>query len=486
MRKLGKVLLCFGLAAQALVPGWMSLKRHLILTRGERVTLDVTLHDPRDLFMGHYVRLSARAIPPALEGVPRNYLRYYCDQRYARALEDGLSQGVPAELDVRVWRGSALAEALRIEGVPAYTYVERTQAAQTPAPKRPEGTFRCAWLPLSPPRALNVAFNRALAHRLREEGYTHLRVPVNETEVWRYMRKMLGMPTGHPLTPCEVSARREMMRSMALQWGRENEVRVLPLFQGTPFPCTKPFVSQAAAYYMALRETCGVGIENVALEGFCGETFDGKTLWEAAQRAFPKAELLLHGTAVPEGVPPERVILVLPALPEVPPVGVRWMVAGEAPEPLPEGCVGQGREIEPIPPLVPSRQTPAALLGALRERNAVEGSDAWRKAFVETFAALALERYAKTGNPEARRLANDLLMCSEEHTLWAYFNRCETYADYCDFVRWLREAYAKRRPVALGGWPQAEASPDAPPEPPKPIVPTAKALLSLGEAVLAL
>ncbi len=115
----------FGIAAQALVPAWMLLKHHLILTKGEKVTVSVTYYDPRDLFMGHYVQLSVNGKKPdALYGIPQNYLRYYCDQRYAKALDSGIRNG-KAELDVRVWRGSALAEELRIDGMPAYEYVEK-------------------------------------------------------------------------------------------------------------------------------------------------------------------------------------------------------------------------------------------------------------------------------------------------------------------------------------------------------------------------
>ncbi len=123
-RKLLIAFIGLGLLAQLLVPVWMLLKHHLILTRGEKVTIDVTFYDPRDLFMGHYVQLSTTQNVPQLEGVPRNYLRYYCDQRYAKALDRGVRMG-KAELDVRVWRGNALAEALRIDGMPAYTYVEQ-------------------------------------------------------------------------------------------------------------------------------------------------------------------------------------------------------------------------------------------------------------------------------------------------------------------------------------------------------------------------
>ncbi len=125
-RKLLFVFAGLGMVAQTLVPTWMLLKHHLILTRGEKVTLDVTFYDPRDLFMGHYVRLSIDGeIPEPLKGVPNNYLRYYCDQRYAKLLDKAVRGEHKAELDVRVWRGSALAEELRINGMPAYAYVEQ-------------------------------------------------------------------------------------------------------------------------------------------------------------------------------------------------------------------------------------------------------------------------------------------------------------------------------------------------------------------------
>ncbi len=130
-RKLLMAFVGLGMLAQLLVPAWMLLKHHLILTRGEQVTIDVTFYDPRDLFMGHYVRLSiSGSTPEALDGVPTNYLRYYCDQRYAKAIDQGVREAVAAELDVRVWRGSALATELRINGMPAYAYVD--QQGDTP------------------------------------------------------------------------------------------------------------------------------------------------------------------------------------------------------------------------------------------------------------------------------------------------------------------------------------------------------------------
>ncbi len=142
-RKLLIGLVGLGMLAQLLVPVGMLLKHHLILTRGEKVTVDVTFYDPRDLFMGHYVQLSiAEDTPPALEGAPKNYLRYYCDQRYAKAIDVGVRKA-KAELDVRVWRGSALAEELRIDGIPAYEYVDKKgNAASNPIESEPEDAKR--------------------------------------------------------------------------------------------------------------------------------------------------------------------------------------------------------------------------------------------------------------------------------------------------------------------------------------------------------
>ncbi len=126
-RKTLFILAGLGMVAQALVPAWMLVKHHLILTQGEKVTIDVTYYDPRDLFMGHYVRLTVDGgLPAILEDVPQNYLRYYCDQRYAKAIDtEILRKHREAQLDVRVWRGTALAEELRICGLPAYEYLEK-------------------------------------------------------------------------------------------------------------------------------------------------------------------------------------------------------------------------------------------------------------------------------------------------------------------------------------------------------------------------
>lgn len=59
-----------------------------------------------------------------LDGVRPNYLRYYCDQNYAKELERIISVD-EATLYVRIWRGRALAEALYVNGNPAYEYVDK-------------------------------------------------------------------------------------------------------------------------------------------------------------------------------------------------------------------------------------------------------------------------------------------------------------------------------------------------------------------------
>lgn len=125
------ILLCCG--AQALVPGWLLLKRHLILTQGERIELTVTSYDPRDLFAGKYIRLQCNNLPDQLENVPKNYLRYYCDERDAQHYERELRKR-NMTLVVRLWRGSALAEALLVDNIPAHLYIQQIDSSYVTSP----------------------------------------------------------------------------------------------------------------------------------------------------------------------------------------------------------------------------------------------------------------------------------------------------------------------------------------------------------------
>ncbi len=477
MRKWGRCLILLGMVAQLAVPGWMILKRHLILTRGEQVTLAVTLYDPRDLFMGHYVRLSAEQMPPILEDVPTNYLRYYCDQRYAKKLERSLSGRQAAELDVRVWRGSALAEALRINGMPAYDYVAQVQPTVAEPPRRTRDELRYAVLPDNLPRVVREAISWSFFEDLRNQDYTHLRISLDEALLWRDVRKRLGLPReGHPIPPREVREREELARRSRSRWSRNTgEVRVLPIFRGAPFPCEVPFELVAKAYYEAVKAQIDrQDATGFLLEGDFG-TADPKAVWQAAQRAYPEAQWLLPRVQVPEGVPAERVILLLPEVPPTPPQGVRWMVMEHPLEKLPEGCVGWGRRIDPLT-LPRSGDDPEALLKALQANPALAQSAEWVENFVDTFVVLPTSG--------ARRVADALLMCCPEYTLRAWYDRCDTYADYRELVLWLKQQEADGRFISLGGWAQAAAS-EWPPEPPEAHKPTAERLLELGREALA-
>lgn len=117
--------------AQIVVPTWMLIKRHIILTKGERIELTVSIFDPRDFFAGKYVYLDCQNLPEALkECSSRNYLRYYCDERYAGEFENSIRDNKSATLIVRLWRKQALAEALFIDGEPAYEYVRRKRVIE--------------------------------------------------------------------------------------------------------------------------------------------------------------------------------------------------------------------------------------------------------------------------------------------------------------------------------------------------------------------
>ncbi|MEG2415527.1 MAG: GDYXXLXY domain-containing protein, partial [Kiritimatiellia bacterium] len=84
-----RLIIILGIFAQFAVPTWLIAKQQLILRHGEEVDVKVNVYDPRDFLAGHYVQLSPSGdIPAALENVPTDYLRYYCDQRYAKGIEE--------------------------------------------------------------------------------------------------------------------------------------------------------------------------------------------------------------------------------------------------------------------------------------------------------------------------------------------------------------------------------------------------------------
>lgn len=219
--------------AQLAVPTWMLVKHHLILTRGEKVSLNVNIYDPHDLFMGHYVRLYALdELPSILEGVDDHYLRYYCDERYAKVLQSamGRANNLAGQLDVRVWKGEALAEMLWIEGLPAYDYVAAHQEKERAVPleiKQQVLRFP-AIFPVLPKK-------ERLRQELREHNCEAAVLPIPQ-EVWQDA----AMP------PREIDSLRTVFLQQLNRWV------TIPLFAGDP---EAPFDASAAkAYYERLAK----------------------------------------------------------------------------------------------------------------------------------------------------------------------------------------------------------------------------------------
>lgn len=437
-----------GIAAQLAVPVWMLTKRHLILTRGERVTLRVSLYDPRDLFMGHYVRLEAVTVPLALEGVPQNYLRYYCDQRYARPLERLVAAGgLTAELDVRVWRGNALAEGLRINGIPAYDYVRgnTAQAAATAAP-RP-----ILWEPESPMLwTLAKDWDRretVLGSHLTDATHLLLRIP--DPILLHTLAEPLGLTlpaTVRPVTPKETTTFASGLTDLRF-WLEPAVAIALPLFTGLPegIACNKPFAEQAKAYYGSLRELCP----------------DRPWLKKRGRRTF-------------YGIPPEdRADEILNALRTAFPEA-EWL-------PL-DPAKGDAPVLHTFAP--PASDLSAAEAVALLE-NPETDIRTRSKAIVAALVAELLSRREGTDDPtRLDSLLDSLLLRLPEYTLDRWFRDCPDYDAYCRLIRDLREAEARGIPVCLGGWAAVRTLSGDPPRPPEPIEPSAADLLGIAREIL--
>lgn len=486
MRKLIGLLVALGLAAQAVVPGWMLLHRHLILTRGERVTLSVRFYDPRDLLMGHYVRLQANDLPPALQGVPKNYLRYYCDQRYAKAADADTFGNPEATLVVRVWRGAALAEALRLDGLPAETYMARAMVAR-PKPKPQRKQWRYVLFQEALPRVLCGGGGWAWAFNPKTANATHVRLPVDRAALARLLHLALNDGKSSPLPPREETAICDRMRQAKHTLVAHNLTGVLPLFQGFDFPCDRPLAQQADAYYDVLTRAYGLRpAADIVFEGAATGPMASPELLNVLLERFPHARLLLHGNTLPEGIDPAKVVLLPAPDSPPPPKGAQWLAAGEAPKPLPEGCLGAYAPQSLLPHLSSDGDTPPEQLLARFERETTPPTGKLRATIVATFAARALACYAKTRNPEARRLADALLDYAPDRSLWSVYQRCDTYQDYVEYVRWVAKHSPDPTLVPLARWPTALRNLDAPPPPIQWRSPDPRDLRALARKVMAL
>lgn len=480
----GWALLAVGVAAQVAAPGWMLLKRHLILTRGEKVTVVVRAIDPRDLLMGHYVSLRpAQELPPILKDTKRNWLRYYCDQRYAQALDRGrLGDILGAELDVRVWRGSVLAEALRIDGKPAEEALrERLAASGAAAPKArvvASGTLNVAWLRV--PWLPNM-MGWELRKALEAQGATVAALTVDEAALWRRVRERLGLPNPDaPLqTPQEAERPWKLWPRLAHWWDGENRTLALPLFVGAPFPCERPFAEQAQAYYAVLSEALEdekARNRPMWLYGPAEGKAPPEAIFAAAQTAFPKARWLATDGRLPEGVPLADVAVVAAARPKNP--AVAWVAEGVAGDGLPAGAKGRTSLYTGFELPTPAPGAAKWLMETLRRTPGSAQDKEWVNAFAETLAAEALAR----GRVET---ADALLLCTKTRTLRHSFERSETYADYCAFVRELEAMEAAGAVIPLGGWRTTRGKASPPMPPPPTVAPSADDLLRLGAAALA-
>ena len=447
-RSLLKGLLLLGLAAQALVPGWMLLKRHLILTRGERVTLAVTLYDPRDLFMGHYVRLALAKdaqLPESLQGIPQRYLRHYCDQRYATLLESG-ARNESAELDVRVWRGEALAEALRIGGRPAYDYARAAARAA-----QPQNDLRLyAELPPLPP-GLAACAAPLLADALQARGVRILRLPLCEDELWRLTRQRLDLPepADAPLaTPREREARLQPARAWADAWRATGGQLALPLCAGAPFATDAPLDRLADAYYGALEKTRLLRYNDLLV----GDPGDADPV--ALQKTF---DLNCREWLIPADSPALQ-------NEEAASNDSILRLCREPPADAGDRPIVRDLGVLPLDDLLALPESP---LGRDELRQALDGKRAEPlDRLVCALAREAADRWEATRDPAWADLYDTLLLHTRTRTLHALFEAAPTYADYCAAVRELRDRYPDGTLCPLGGWRQAGRT-DPIPRPPR-------------------
>lgn len=474
-----------GLAAQAAVPGWMLLHRQLILSLGERVELPVFVSNPRDLLMGHYVRLWTHSDSAMLRGIPQNYLRYYCDQRYAKVVGTEGFGAPQAVLAVRVWRGAALAEELLLDGLPAEVYLAQACEGTLPT-KPPERTrWRYAFPAVELPRVLCEGEGWEWTFAPHMDGVTHVRLPIHRAVLTRLLHLTLGDAQAAPLPPREDEALCGGMRRLKHGLDRSKRTGVLPFFRGLGFPCDLPLAQQAEAYYQALTHAFGLTpSDRIAFEGPASGPMVSPELLKPLFVRFPEARFFLHGNALPEGIAPEKAVL-LPAPDSPPPKGIPWLASGEAPAPLPEGCLGSCAAWDPFPRLSSNREALKPLLARLK-RGTDPTQNRYRETFIDAFAAHALACYAKTRNPEARRLADTLLGCAPGRTLWNIYQRCGTYQDYVEYVRWVAKHAPDPTLVPLAHWPEALRDLNAPPPPPRWRTPSKQDLVDLIQQVMAL
>lgn len=468
------VVFAAAILAQAAVPGWMLAKHHLILTRGDRVSLPVTIGDPRDLFMGHYARLSVVGdLPPLLEGVPKGYLRYYCDQRYAKRL-DRARVPYRGELTVRVWRGSALAEALTIDGKPAHVFLEQTGVAA----REEDGLLRVVALDDVPDLLFEDRKDFEAVTGIDPLGGARgIVLPLTLEDWWRAKRG--PFPGDPPMSPPEAARRWERIFKLVERFDLSTPM-CFPIFNRLPAGPTESFPERAAAaYYEAIREAQWrvVYERELFFVGDAGKMPPRQVL-DAMRKAFPEARWLLPAATLPKGLDSDGVVLLLDAPPAKDP-GAPWMLRGPAPsgwEP-PKGCVGFLERRDPLGDVAPPVPGEAArLVAQLRAQG--EGGVTHR-ALMACVDALFREAVARGDGA----LADRALLLDDRRTLHALFEHCVSYDEYRALVARLAERERAGRRVLLGGWPAVAPLAADPPPPPRSKFCTVRAVLELAEAL---
>lgn len=396
MKRWLRLLILAGILAQAAVPAWMLWKRHCILTRGDVYRIAVTIYDPRDLFMGCYVQLSPlRQLPQPLQEIRRRpFLRFYCDHRYAARLEQTVAT-LPAELVVRHWRGSALAEQLLINGKPAY------EAVNEQAPLRQESVWWRIEIPTGvlPAQAAQTLYsfrNWQSGDRLLFSPRTNL--------LWAAVAHTLqGAQEPLPVPRAAADAYFDRLEQYRYSF---SGTLVLPIFTGLPFPCSGSFEEQAAACYAILRKL----IHWRATPMFYGDPGEmpAETVLAAARKAFP--DCIWFVDTIPDALRGDD--------------GVRL-------RPETVHTVGLFRSAP--------EENAAAYVARLKA-----SPDLAQK---QTFLTALVDAAVREAGPDADAEALDMLLqCADERSARTWFDRCTSLEEYRALMHALYEAG-----IRLGG-----------------------------------
>ncbi|MGN0890313.1 MAG: hypothetical protein ACI4W7_01525 [Candidatus Spyradenecus sp.] len=437
-----KLLIALGIALQMAVPAWLIVKRACVLTYGERHLIEVTVQDPRDLWMGHWVRLSpVGSLPEPLDNLPdRKFLRYYCDQRYALTIEDYLRDRLRvATLEVRLWRGTALAAGLTIKGLPAYAFIDQQKAAQAPKQPRPRCRFAKPFFPYTLFQQIDPNYLSAIADAFNAP----ITLPIDrELLDHTLVRKCLLPPERAPFLPPKARNARERKWN-SIRWdfhllGSD----VAPLVELPPIADLDPAIPDG------LTAVCKLLVEEFKVDFLLSPpaSVSAQQVQDTLAKAVPNCTWLLPcADPLPEGLSPERLILI--CSPDAPPPA-RFTWFARTPYPCgdpPPGAKGWFIEASPFR-LPPPPADPAALLAeAKADPETLANTEACNH-FIEAFAALANARYAQTQDPRLAACFDELLLYHSWRTCDALYNAVttpEAYGQALDFIR------AQQSPGAL-------------------------------------